>query len=707
MSADQFKILSEAEQLLYKGKFELVLEKIKQIERKNELSNHERIVCNLIKSSLYFEQGEFNSSLELSEISLLESQNLKNNFLIVSSLLIKIKNYIQLRKFDDCLKLLTNVKKAYKDLELIEKDASKRKRLEAFLLNFEAEFLQNKGDLVQALENAKNSLALFEEIQHKYGLAEASQNIAHIYSTKGELESALTYYQQSLELWEEIENKRNFAKNLMFIGNIFTDKGELDKALEYFQKSYDICVQLDERQILANSLGSIGINHAMKGELDKALEYFKQSLELCDQVKDKQILAKNLGSIGIIHHSKGELSKALEYYQQSLDMNKEIGNIDGVVIFLGNIGEIYRLKGELDKALNYYQESLQVYENIGGKSIPMALALVNSGLVYQQKGNSKKALEYFKKGFDIFKDSGNTNRIAEVYFFQISLLIDMKQIEQAEEIFEQLQNINMQEENKLISQMTRVSEALLLKTNKRAKNRAKAEELLIQVLEEEMVNYEVFVVALINLSELHLIELQITNDEEVLDELKKLMMKQLAIAKEQNSLSLLVETYYLQAQLALVELDLIKAQQLLNQSQFIAEEKGLKRLAMKISSEYDYYFEEIEMWEEFTDKKPPIDERLAHTRLEETITRMVKKQPVEPPKAIEEIPVLLLIVAEAGLPLYSRYFGSETQVNDYLISGFLTAINSFMKEAFASGGSVERIKHQDYNIVLHFQNSLG
>ncbi len=550
-------------------------------------------------------------------------------------------------------------------------------------------------------------MKLFEKQDDKYCRAEVSTNIAKIYSTKGELDQALDYYKKSLNLWEQIGNKRNFAKNLMNIGHIYTDKGELDVALDYFKRSFEICKQIDEKQTLANSLGSIGINHAIKGELDIALDYFQQSLELCEQINDKQILAKNLGSVGIIHHSKGELNQALDYYQQSLQMNREIGNIDGVVIFLGNIGEIHRLKGELDEALSCYQESLQVYENIGGKSIPMALALVNSGLVYQQKGESKRALEYFGKGLEIFQDSGNIRRMAEVYFFEISLLIDINQIEQAKANLAKLLEINEKEENKLVDQMARVSEALLLKTNKRAKNRATAEELLSKVLEEEVINYEVFLVALTNLSELYLIELQLIGDEEVLVELKELMVKQLTLAKEQKSHTLLVETYFLQAQLALVELDIANAQLLLNQAQLIAEEKGLQRLAMKISSEYDFYFEEKEMWEEFTDNKPSISERLSHTRLEETIHRMIKKRAVEPPESIKEESILLLIVAEVGIPLFSQYFGPQAQVNDYLIGGFLTAINSFMQEAFASEGSIERIKHQDYTLVLQFKKTLA
>jgi len=706
MLNSQFEILREAEQLVIEGKIELALLEVNRLEKDQKLSEEEKIARKLLESNLLFEQGNFVKSRELADESLNTSQKLNNQFLVIRSYLVKIRNFLQLKKFEECNSLLNQIEDIQKKLTLAEKNKPVSIQQEAILLNYKGEIFQNKGDLQQAITYTKESLELYKTIKYEYGKAEAIINIAKIYSTKGELDLALDFFQKSLSLWEEMKNKRNYAKNLMNIGNIYTDKGELDQALDYFQKSYELCKKIDEKRTLANSLGSIGINHAMKGELDVALEYFQQSLEICEQIKDKQILAKNLGSVGIIHHSKGELTKALEYYQQSLEMNKEIGNIDGVVIFLGNIGEIHRLKGELDEALNYYQESLQVYETIGGKSIPMALALVNSGLVYQQKGDSKRALEYFRKGLEIFKDSENTRRIAEVYFFQISLLIDINQIEQARESLEQLRKINEQEENKMIDQMTRVSEALLLKTNKRAKNRAKAEELLSKILEKKVVNYEVFLVALINLSELFLIELQLTGDEEALVELKLLMAKQLALAKEQNSHSLLVETYFIQAQLALVELDIKKAQQLLIQSQLIAEEKGLKRLAMKISSEHDYYFEEKEMWEEFTDKKPSIKERLSHTSLEETIHRMIEKRVVEPPEIVEEKPILVLIVAENGIPLFSQNFGPETQFNELLVGGFLTAINSFMQEAFATEGSIERIKHQDYTLVLQFKESL-
>jgi hypothetical protein len=41
-----------------------------------------------------------------------------------------------------------------------------------------------------------------------------------------------------------------------------------------------------------------------------------------------------------------------------------------------------------------------------------------------------------------------------------------------------------------------------------------------------------------------------------------------------------------------------------------------------------------------------------------------------------------------------------------LISGFLTAINSFIKEAFATTGAIERIKQKNYTLLFQLMEPL-
>ena len=62
---------------------------------------------------------------------------------------------------------------------------------------------------------------------------------------------------------------------------------------------------------------------------------------------------------------------------------------------------------------------------------------------------------------------------------------------------------------------------------------------------------------------------------------------------------------------------------------------------------------------------------------------------------------MLIIEAKSGRSVYSKPFRTDQPINERLIGGFLTAINSFLREAFAVSGSIERIKHRQYTLLLN------
>ena len=61
---------------------------------------------------------------------------------------------------------------------------------------------------------------------------------------------------------------------------------------------------------------------------------------------------------------------------------------------------------------------------------------------------------------------------------------------------------------------------------------------------------------------------------------------------------------------------------------------------------------------------------------------------------------MLLILAESGTPLFTKNYLEGSELDGILIGGFLAAIISFSKETFSSEGSIERIKHQEYTVLL-------
>ena len=81
----------------------------------------------------------------------------------------------------------------------------------------------------------------------------------------------------------------------------------------------------------------------------------------------------------------------------------------------------------------------------------------------------------------------------------------------------------------------------------------------------------------------------------------------------------------------------------------------------------------------------PISEQLEKIEIKDQILTMLKKKPAEIPKTSSETPILLLIMADSGIPLYTKIFDNEWKFKEELFSGFLSAFNSFSDEIFSEG----------------------
>ncbi len=145
----------------------------------------------------------------------------------------------------------------------------------------------------------------------------------------------------------------------------------------------------------------------------------------------------------------------------------------------------------------------------------------------------------------------------------------MGDLELAQKYFKHLKQLNEQEESKWINSIFRFSNAILLKTSTRAKNRIKAEEILREIIEEEGGPSKIE--ALLELCDLLLVELRITNDAEVLKEIKTNLNRILELSEKTNSVWFLAETYLLQAKVALATFDTDEARRFLTRAQEIAD----------------------------------------------------------------------------------------------------------------------------------------
>ncbi|MFX1324652.1 MAG: tetratricopeptide repeat protein [Promethearchaeota archaeon] len=434
-------------------------------------------------------------------------------------------------------------------------------------------------------------------------------------------------------------------------------------------------------------------NYFMMRDFDNALKYAEESLLKNKKLDIKLGIVESLDVLKNIYHSLGDFDKSLDYLSQCLLHAKEIGYKAQILNCYLNFGIIYAFRGEVDCAIEQYNNALAIANEIDYK-FGIAASLNNLGDLYRRQGNFNLAQETLEKSLRIFKELGISGVTSLDCLFHLAL--EEGDLELAETYLEQLKQI--QNRSKFSSTAYRVDKAVFLKTSPRSIHRGKAEEMLKQVIEEEIVDYEITLIALLHLCDLLLSELHNTGDLGIIDEINPFIDGILDLAEKNHSYPLLAEVFIFRARLALVTLEFKKARKLLTDAQNIADKYHINRLALKISTEHDELLRQISKWEEIKESNTSLDERVKLASLHEQMDRMIHNDVIEPIEITNEDPVVILIVSESGVPVFSQSFDTEWDFQDHLFGGFLSAINSFSDEMFAQG--LDRATFGHYNLLM-------
>ncbi|GAG90513.1 unnamed protein product, partial [marine sediment metagenome] len=105
-------------------------------------------------------------------------------------------------------------------------------------------------------------------------------------------------------------------------------------------------------------------------------------------------------------------------------------------------------------------------------------------------------------------------------------------------------------ESKVQIKIYLLAKALILKTKRRPRYRAEAENILRQIIDDDILHAQTYIISLVSLCDYLLGELSEYNDPEILDEIEPLIERLLTIAEDQNSYLHLAEGKLLQAKLA-------------------------------------------------------------------------------------------------------------------------------------------------------------
>jgi predicted ATPase len=171
------------------------------------------------------------------------------------------------------------------------RDDLPRGRARAKGLNGAAVLAREQADYGTAQSLFEESLAIFRELEDRWGIANALQNLASVAIVRGDHDRAAALLQESLALWREPADTWGRAIALGLLGRLAQRQGDYGRATALHEQSLSLFREAGEIWGLARFLNSLGHLAYEQGDLERATRLGRESLPLFRRLRDRRGIA--------------------------------------------------------------------------------------------------------------------------------------------------------------------------------------------------------------------------------------------------------------------------------------------------------------------------------------------------------------------------------------------------------------------------------
>ncbi len=270
------------------------------------------------------------------------------------------------------------------------------------------------------------SLAIFDSIQFKAGIANILSNLGASYFNAGEDTKAIDFYLRSLQISEEINDKLRIGTALNNIGGVYNNKPATeDKALEYFLKALPIFKEIDYPDGVATVSMNVGEIYMKEKLFNSAIEYFETSLNIYEESIDATF---PLTFLGHIYAQQDEYERAYDFHKRAIKIAESADAKFELAQSIIGLAETQSKNGKLIPAVASYQRAQKLAEEVTARKELKEVYEALSGL-YARLGEFKKAYEY-ETLFTSIKDTlYNNDNDKKIQLLQFNFDIGKKEAE--------------------------------------------------------------------------------------------------------------------------------------------------------------------------------------------------------------------------------------------------------------------------------------
>ena len=241
----------------------------------------------------------------------------------------------------------------------------------------------NQEDPEAGLEAAHKSLALYESLGLKRGVALVQENLSNLYRAVGNHRRAFYFAQKSLRLSEEENHRKAIMMALSELAIIYGQQNNGEQSLAHLERAYTIAQELGDIFMIGSLQHDMAVQYNRFGNHSRALELYQQLLKQMEKMGDKGGAAMIRDQMGRVFIEQGRYEEALAHHLQAIATLEAANRRRGTGVALNNVSTVYLRQQKYSEALSVSQRAVSMARETERK-IDLFVALTNLG--YAQFG---------------------------------------------------------------------------------------------------------------------------------------------------------------------------------------------------------------------------------------------------------------------------------------------------------------------------------
>jgi len=238
--------------------------------------------------------------------------------------------------------------------------------------------LYAQGDYQGAKKRYEQSLAIYQQIGYRFGVANERDNFGDIFLALGDLAAARKSYEESLNTYREIGHIDGEALTEAGLGEVFLRQGNTAESKKMLEESLQICRRIGDRSKEASALSGMGRLLRMEGDTETAWKDEREAKAIFDKIGDQSQSAQMQVSLAELLLDQEKNDEAAVQAKQAAELfEKTKADKDAAAAYLA-LSRALLAQGKLAEARNYVERTLGTAKKSRNEELVLFAAIASA-----------------------------------------------------------------------------------------------------------------------------------------------------------------------------------------------------------------------------------------------------------------------------------------------------------------------------------------